>query len=125
MEKTRDQNICIRQCRDEQQISRCKELLQEIDTPATDLARILHLVGNVVRMKILLLLRQEERLCVCDLSDILEMKIPAVSQHLRKMKDVGLVATEREGTTIFYHISPSLRTKLEAVFSLLPAVVSV
>jgi len=125
MKKSIDQNVCIRLCRDEDQIVRCKQKIKELEAPVFDLARILHLAGNVVRMKILVLLRQEQCLCVCDLSDILEMKIPAITQHLRKMKDVGLVATEREGTTIYYHISPALKTKLETVFSLLPEVASV
>ena len=124
MKKSSNQNVCIRLCRDEQQINRCKQHMKELHIPATELARMLHLVGNLVRMKILVLLQQEQRLCVCDLSDILEMKIPAISQHLRKMKDADLVATEREGNTIFYHIKPEMETKLDTVFSLLPEIVS-
>ena len=71
-------------------------------------------------MKILYLLREEGRLCVCDLSEILEMKIPAVSQHLRKLKDAELVYPEREGATIYYHISPGVKSNLDTVFRLLP-----
>ncbi|MBK9939143.1 MAG: ArsR family transcriptional regulator, partial [Chitinophagaceae bacterium] len=32
------------------------------------------------------LLEEEKELCPCDLSDILGMSIPAVSQHLRKLR---------------------------------------
>ncbi|WP_431217102.1 ArsR family transcriptional regulator [Puia sp. P3] len=45
------------------------------------------LAGNEVRLKILHLLEEEKELCPCDLSDMLGMSIPAISQHLRKMKD--------------------------------------
>ena len=45
-------------------------------------------VGNSVRLKILYLLFEEKRLCVCDLSDILGMNISAISQHLRKIKEI-------------------------------------
>ncbi|MEB2779582.1 ArsR family transcriptional regulator [Algoriphagus sp. C2-6-M1] len=41
-------------------------------------------------------LSTEKQLCPCDLSDILDMTTPAVSQHLRKLKD-GRVEGKRVG----------------------------
>lgn len=116
----RDNNTCIRSDRDEEQIERCREKVEEIKIPVFGLSRILSLIGSEVRMKILFLLREEGRLCVCDLSEILEMKIPAVSQHLRKLKDAELVFPEREGVTIYYHIDPKMQSTINTVFSLLP-----
>ena len=116
----KDNNICVRVERDGAQIDRCKLKMKEIRASVSSLSRMLSLCGNEVRMKILFLLRQEGRLCVCDLSEILGMKIPAVSQHLRKLKDAELVFPEREGATIYYHISPSVKSKLDTVLSLLP-----
>ena len=37
-----------------------------------------------------------------DLVDILGMTIPAVSHHLRKLKDGNIVETRKEGQTIYY-----------------------
>lgn len=62
------------------------------------------MAGNEVRLKILYLLEEEGELCPCDLSDILGMSIPAVSQHLRKLKDANVVQTRKEGQTIFYSL---------------------
>ncbi len=45
-------------------------------------------------------------MCPCDLSDVLEMTVPAVSQHLRKLKDGGLVTDKKVGQTIFYSVIP-------------------
>ena len=50
------------------------------------------------------LLEEENELCPCDLADILEMSIPAVSQHLRKMKDGNVIEARRSGQTIFYSL---------------------
>ncbi len=120
MKKNYDQNVCIRIDRNESQIIRCKERLEEVDVFIQDYAQILQLAGNSVRMKILILLQEGQRLCVCDLGEVLEMKIPAVSQHLRKLKDAKLVLTEREGVTIFYLINPEYQPIMATIFNRLP-----
>ena len=95
---------CIRIQADEVQINSCKEKLKSGGDAIANLSSILALAGNEVRLKIMFLLDLENELCPCDLADILEMSIPAVSQHLRKMKDGNLVETRRDGQTIFYSL---------------------
>jgi DNA-binding transcriptional ArsR family regulator len=64
----------------------------------------LNLLGNTVRLTIIKLI-SENKLCVCDLSDILDMSIPAVSQHLRKLNDANLIINKKEGQTIYQYLS--------------------
>ncbi len=120
MKDKKDQNICVRVFRDEQQINKCKQRINEAKVSLSGIAQILALAGNEVRFKILLLLQEEQRLCVCDLAEILEMKIPAISQHLRKLKDGKLLIPEREGTTIYYSVNPTSQYILNSLFSNLP-----
>lgn len=54
----------------------------------------------------LFLLNQEKELCPCDLSDILDMTIPAISQRLRKLKDGGIIQSRKSCQTIFYSVNP-------------------
>lgn len=96
-----DQN-CIRLYADEALIKECKRKVTAAQTSFSRLSQILALAGNEVRLKILYLLEEEGELCPCDLADILEMTIPAISQHLRKMKDANIIQPRREGQTIFY-----------------------
>lgn len=112
-------NSCIRQQADVEQINRCKETVTELNESFDYLANGLSLVGNNVRLKILYLLFEEKRLCVCDLSDILEMNISAISQHLRKMKDRNLIETEREAQTIFYSLTVEYSKLLNPFFEIL------
>jgi len=96
--------ICIRVEADVRQIMNCREIVQELDASFDELSNILSLAGNPVRLKILYLLQLEKRLCVCDLSDILEMNVSAISQHLRKLKDRNIIFSKKEAQTIFYSI---------------------
>tara|TARA_B100000700_G_scaffold86607_1_gene97484 strand:- start:212 stop:586 length:375 start_codon:yes stop_codon:yes gene_type:complete len=112
-------NSCIRQQADIEQINRCKKTVSELNESFDYLANGLSLVGNNVRLKILYLLFEEKRLCVCDLSDILEMNISAISQHLRKMKDRNLLETDREAQTIFYSLTEEYEKMLNPFFEIL------
>jgi DNA-binding transcriptional ArsR family regulator len=114
-----ENNSCIRQQADIKQINRCKDTVSELNESFDYLANGLSLVGNSVRLKILYLLFEEKRLCVCDLSDILGMNISAISQHLRKMKDRNLLETEREAQTIFYSLTVEYSTLLNPFFEIL------
>ncbi|TPN87320.1 ArsR/SmtB family transcription factor [Aquimarina algicola] len=114
-----ENNSCIRQQADLEQINRCKNTVSELSESFDYLANGLSLVGNSVRLKILYLLFEEERLCVCDLSDILGMNISAISQHLRKMKDRGLLETEREAQTIYYSLTSGYEKLLNPFFEIL------
>jgi len=112
-------NSCIRQQADIEQINRCKDRVLELNDSFDYLSNGLELAGNTVRLKILFLFYEEERLCVCDISDVLGMSISAVSQHLRKLKDRNLVETDREAQTIFYSLTKEYEKLLKPFFKIL------
>ncbi|HWJ29567.1 MAG TPA: metalloregulator ArsR/SmtB family transcription factor [Flavisolibacter sp.] len=95
---------CIRGFADQAQIGECKTKLKANEASFLQLSKVLELTGNEVRLKILYLLEEEDELCPCDLSDILGMSIPAVSQHLRKLKDGNIIEPRRDGQTIYYSL---------------------
>jgi DNA-binding transcriptional ArsR family regulator len=114
-----ENNSCIRQQADINQINRCKDRVSELKGSFDYLSNGLELAGNNVRLKILFLLYEEKRLCVCDISDVLGMTISAVSQHLRKLKDRKLIETEREAQTIFYSLTEEYEKMLKPFFKIL------
>lgn len=116
MEKTQS---CIRVFADKVQIDNCREILQANDKAFGQLSGLLALAGNEVRLKILFLLEEENELCPCDLSDILGMSIPAVSQHLRKLKDGNIIEARRSGQTIFYSLKAEHLRLLHPFFKII------
>ena len=107
---------CKRIFADYGQISNCKEVLNKNNGLFSELSLLLALTGNEVRLKILFLLNREDELCPCDLSDILEMTIPAISQHLRKLKDGRMIQSRKSGQTVFYSICESQLDLLNPFF---------
>ncbi|MCL5046640.1 MAG: metalloregulator ArsR/SmtB family transcription factor [Actinobacteria bacterium] len=67
------------------------------------LSEIFKVLGDETRTKILYLLAHQE-FCVCDLSSILDMSLPAISHHLRLLKALRLVKYRRDGKQVYYSL---------------------
>lgn len=59
------------------------------------------------RLKIMFLLGQRGRMCVGDIAGQFKISRPAISHHLKVLKNHGVVETERVGQEIYYAISVS------------------
>jgi DNA-binding transcriptional ArsR family regulator len=72
------------------------------------------------RRSILMQLAEGER-TVGELTDVLPVSQPAVSQHLKVLKDAGLVVEQASGTRRIYRLDPvavsALRDQLEAFWT--------
>jgi len=69
-------------------------------------AIILKLLGDKTRLVMMKLMNNQD-CCVCELVEIFQTSQPSISQHLRKLKDLGLVKEERKGQWIFYSVDKS------------------
>lgn len=62
------------------------------------------ILAGKTRYKILKLLKDLKELCVCDLAEILETTVSAVSHQLKVLRKAEAVTTRREGQTIYYSL---------------------
>ena len=97
-------NTCIRVLADPVQIRDCKETLNKLEDQLSHTTRVFNLAGNAARLKILFLLDKEGEMCPCDLSDVLDITVGGISQHLRKLKDGGIIRDKKVGQTVFYSL---------------------
>ncbi|PLS08408.1 ArsR/SmtB family transcription factor [Neobacillus cucumis] len=67
-------------------------------------ANVLKLLGDKTRLAIIAILIHRE-CCVCEFQEVFDMSQPSISQHLRKLKDAGLVKEERRGQWIYYSLN--------------------
>ncbi|GLO65020.1 MULTISPECIES: ArsR/SmtB family transcription factor [Bacillaceae] len=67
-------------------------------------AMIFKLLGDKTRLTMVKILDAHD-CCVCEFVEIFKASQPSISQHLRKLRDVGLVKEERRGQWIFYSIN--------------------
>lgn len=78
--------------------------LKEKVLEAAGASELFRALADEMRTKILYLLSQDE-LCVCDLAELLETSLPAVSHHLRLLKMMRLVRYRRDGRMVYYSLA--------------------
>lgn len=84
-------------------------------------ARLCQVLADPKRLRLLDALRHHER-SVGELAELLGAAYPNVSQHLNSMREAGVVATRKEGTTVFYRLAyPRLLDACDIVHEILRA----
>lgn len=89
------------------------------DKEAQRLSLIFKVLGDPTRIKLLMALMEGD-MCVCDLSAFLGLSESAVSHHLKRLKDLYLVKSRRQGQILYYslddeHVSRLLKMGLEHI----------
>lgn len=72
-------------------------------------------LADDTRLKTILLIHKHKELCVCDLTDLLELSQPKVSRHLAEIRKCNILQAERRGKWVYYSIAPSLLDWAKAV----------
>lgn len=91
-------------------ISRMETELSKIDKFQT-IADVFKQLGDPTRIRIFWLLCHCEE-CVINISAMLEMSSPAVSHHLRPLKNSGLIVSRRSGKEVYYKASDTQQSRL-------------
>lgn len=82
------------------------------------LIRILKALGDETRLSIVNLLRSEN-LCVCEIEAILQSSQSNVSRHLGKLRDAGIIYSEKKSQWVYYGINRDALSKYSFIKSLL------
>jgi DNA-binding transcriptional ArsR family regulator len=78
-------------------------------------------LGHPVRLGIALRLAKAGGTCACDFAHIFGVSQPTVSQHLKVLREAGLVRTRREGTQIYYSLDTAGVREVSGVLKKLAA----
>ena len=82
--------------------------MNKLITISEDDLRLLNGSRDPVRMEIILLLAPVEAMSVGEIASQFRVSRPAISHHLKVLKDSGIVQSERVGQEIYYHLNRAL-----------------
>src|SRR6056297_306874 len=64
--------------------------------------KIMKSLANKYRLKIVDTLGENDKMCVSDLEETLNLNQSSVSKHLSILKDAGVVKSKKEGLKVYY-----------------------
>lgn len=84
-------------------------------TEALRLAEVAKALGDPIRLQLVDVLRKHAgKVCVCELVPLFDVSQPTLSHHLKKLRDAGLVDSERQGLWAYYYVIPERLDELSA-----------
>ncbi|MEX0753057.1 MAG: metalloregulator ArsR/SmtB family transcription factor [Xanthobacteraceae bacterium] len=87
--------------------------IAELERRAAEAVQLLKLLANENRLMILCRLVAQREMSVGELAAVVELSQSALSQHLARMREEGLVATRRDAQSVYYRIAdPNARRLL-------------
>jgi len=85
---------------------------------AIDMAEVAKALGDPVRLQLVDVLRKHAgKVCVCELVPLFEISQPTLSHHLKKLRDAGIVDSERRGLWAYYYVIPDALKELSTWLS--------
>jgi len=93
------------------------DMVARMNTDTTRAAARLKALGHPVRLGIAIRLADEPDTCACDFADVFHVSQPTVSQHLKVLREAGLVRTKRRGTQICYSLDSAAVGELGALLT--------
>jgi DNA-binding transcriptional ArsR family regulator len=87
-----------------------------------DVIRLFTGLGEAMRLEIIFLLGEHERLNVGEIAEHFQLSRPAISHHLKVLKDARILKSQKSATEVYYWLDiASLSERLRAILTLLEA----
>ena len=85
---------------------------------AERLAAIAKAMSDPIRVQLVDVLRKHAgKVCVCELVPLFDISQPTLSHHLKKLREAGIVDSERRGLWAYYYVTPEALEELSAWLS--------
>jgi len=85
---------------------------------AEQLAATAKALADPVRLQLVDVLRKHAgKVCVCELVPLFEISQPTLSHHLKKLREAGIVDSERRGLWAYYYVNPEALEELSTWLS--------
>ena len=85
---------------------------------ALRMAEVAKALGDPIRLQLVDVLRRHAgKVCVCELVPLFDIGQPTLSHHLKKLRDAGLVDSERRGLWAYYFVIPNALEELSGWLS--------
>ncbi|WP_407304396.1 metalloregulator ArsR/SmtB family transcription factor [Acinetobacter sp.] len=78
-------------------------------------------LSDPTRLDILKLVIVKQNICVCELTERLQLSQPKISRHLALLRNLSILLDQRQGQWVYYRLNPHLPEWAKAVLNIISA----
>ena len=84
-----------------------------------DQADFFKCLSDPTRLDILKLILARKNVCVCEITEQLQLSQPKISRHLALLRNLSILLDERKGQWVYYRLNPNLPEWVNSVLEVL------
>ncbi len=84
-----------------------------------DQADFFKCLSDQTRLDILKLILARKNVCVCEITEQLQLSQPKISRHLALLRNFSILLDERKGQWVYYRLNPNLPEWVNSVLDVL------
>lgn len=81
------------------------EYAESLPESWAEFARFFSALGDPTRQKILLVFEPDEEMCVNAIARLFQLSRPAISHHLKVLRNAELLLSEKRGKEVYYRVN--------------------
>ena len=86
--------------------------------------KILKALADESRVRILVLLKERNGLCVCEITEIIGLSQPTISSHLKRLQDAEIITYSKDGLWVKYKLEENIEKEVMQLLDLLLQILS-
>lgn len=76
-------------------------------------------LSDPTRLDILKLILARKNVCVCEITEYLQLSQPKISRHLALLRNLSILLDERKGQWVYYRLNPNLPEWVNLILNIL------
>jgi ArsR family transcriptional regulator, arsenate/arsenite/antimonite-responsive transcriptional repressor len=81
--------------------------------------KIIKALSDESRIRIVNLLKAKSGVCVCEITEVINLSQPTISSHLKKLEEAGIITFRKDGLWVNYYLSEEMNSESRELIDLI------
>ena len=81
--------------------------------------KIIKALSDESRIRIVNLLKAKKGICVCEITEIINLSQPTISSHLKKLEEVEIVYFSKDGLWVNYYFNEAIDPEIKELINMI------
>jgi len=81
--------------------------------------KIIKALSDESRIRIVSLLKAKSGVCVCEITEIINLSQPTISSHLKKLEEAGIIVFRKDGLWVNYYFNEEMDPDIKELINMI------